>query len=144
MDRQGGGVGRGWWVPRDGARGQGKTQLLGRVEGQEGNTQSHPAPGIHQGQTPRSTPRPGHTLALPFPKIPQNIYSANSLSEKLGKNCYVLCRCFPGYEDPSERASDDSISCVTKWFCGFLEFSGRVAGWVIPCPVSFLIEPACP
>lgn len=100
--------------------GKEKTQLLGGVEGQEGNTSRTPP---HSPSTQGATP-PQHTErgTLWLSRSPRfhRTSTTNSLSEKLGKNCYVLCRCFPGYEGPSERVSDDSISCVTKMdSCGF-------------------------
>ena len=97
-----GGAGGGGCPERE-PEGKEKTQLQGGVEGQEGNTtHTQPHPPTIQGANPTTAHRAGHILPLPFPKIPQNIYYRFP-SEKLGKNCNVLCRCFPGYEGPSER-----------------------------------------
>lgn len=57
--------------------GKQKTQLLGGVEGQEGNTTPPtltPVPQSTQGAHPTAAHRGRRTLPLPFPKIPQNLY----------------------------------------------------------------------
>lgn len=62
---QAGGVGwgGGWWVPRDGARGQGEDSAAGRGGGAGGEYQSHPTPPpVHpRGKPPRSTPSGAHS-----------------------------------------------------------------------------------
>lgn len=79
----------------------------------------HPTPRPPKGQPPPQHTERGTLWLSRSPRFHRTA-TTNSLSEKLGKNCYVLCRCFPGYEGPSERVSDDSISCVTKMdSCGF-------------------------
>lgn len=51
---------------------------------------------------------------------------------------------FPGMKAPVRGHQMKHLLCYQNGFLKILEFSGIVAGWVIPCPVFFVIESASP
>lgn len=73
-----------------------------------------PSPSPPKGRTPSLHTKGGALCLSRSPRF-HRTSTTSSLSEKLGKNCYVLWRCFPRDEGPSERASDETSLVLPEW-----------------------------